>query len=445
VSARPDDARLWQSVIEALAEVIEPALPRGHARATAHQLQGLARYAKARGADPTPARAAELAALVGAKPDTTWARASTLASDLLVASRAAARPDGTAQQIRELLAGYIQADLDLTAPLLETFARHGEATSGEAPSRAPEADALESWLAAQIGEPLVSFSAYVMSGGHSRRMLDVVAATATRSFSLVVRVEQGGVFGTEGATEARIMQGLHDAGVPVAPILWVESDPEPLGHPFFVMSRVAGSDDPDDAALHAFLRQLDMLHRLPVTSVAASFDVQPQDPIAGVLAAIDWWTAVYRTASTVPVPLLDDGAAWLRRHLHPTGPLAVVHGDPGPGNFLHDGGRVTAITDWEFAHLGDPAEDWVYLSELRGTRLMDAGAWAALLLELVGVHYDEETWRAWTAFNVFKGACANITALHVFNEGASARPNLLAVGTAIHLRFLARLTALIAD
>ena len=36
----------------------------------------------------------------------------------------------------------------------------------------------------------------------------------------------------------------------------------------------------------------------------------------------------------------------------------VVHGDPGPGNFLSEDGRIVALTDWEFVHHGDAAEDW---------------------------------------------------------------------------------------
>jgi len=41
----------------------------------------------------------------------------------------------------------------------------------------------------------------------------------------------------------------------------------------------------------------------------------------------------------------------------------LCHGDVGPGNFLHDGDRVTALLDWEFAHFGDPMDDlagWIF-------------------------------------------------------------------------------------
>jgi hypothetical protein len=46
------------------------------------------------------------------------------------------------------------------------------------------------------------------------------------------------------------------------------------------------------------------------------------------------------------------------------GPPSLVQGDTGPGNFLHDGRRVTAVLDFELAHLGDPMEDLAWI----GTR-----------------------------------------------------------------------------
>jgi hypothetical protein len=68
-------------------------------------------------------------------------------------------------------------------------------------------------------------------------------------------------------------------------------------------------------------------------------------------------------ATGVPDPVLTACFMWLRDHVPATGdaPPALVQGDTGPGNFLHDGHRVTAFLDFELAHLGDPMEDlaWV--------------------------------------------------------------------------------------
>ena len=56
----------------------------------------------------------------------------------------------------------------------------------------------------------------------------------------------------------------------------------------------------------------------------------------------------------------------------------------------------------------------------------------------MGIEYDEPTWRAWEAFNSVKGACVNLTALDVFRRAALPTPDLLAIGVAVHLRFLSR-------
>ncbi len=94
---------------------------------------------------------------------------------------------------------------------------------------------------------------------------------------------------------------------------------------------------------------------------------------------IERWADVYRSTSPLPVPLLEEGAAWLHAHAPPLERVALVHGDPGPGNFVHDGQRVLAFTDWEFSHLGDPTEDWSFLLSMRGARTMPLEDWLALI------------------------------------------------------------------
>ena len=96
-----------------------------------------------------------------------------------------------------------------------------------------------------------------------------------------------------------------------------------------------------------------------------------------------------------------------------------MHGDPGPGNFIHDGSRVIAFTDWEFAHVGDPLEDWVYLITMRGASTMARGDWLALFDRVAGVTVSERELHYWSVFNFFKGACANLTCRRVFRHDQS--------------------------
>ena len=49
---------------------------------------------------------------------------------------------------------------------------------------------------------------------------------------------------------------------------------------------------------------------------------------------------------------------WLRNNV-PQGERKVsfVQGDTGPGQFMYADGQVTALIDWELAHIGDPMLD----------------------------------------------------------------------------------------
>ena len=69
-----------------------------------------------------------------------------------------------------------------------------------------------------------------------------------------------------------------------------------------------------------------------------------------------------------PDPALAFSLRWLRDHIPSyDGPPVLVQGDTGPGNFMYLDGRVTAVVDWELAHLGDPMDDIAWLS-LRATQ-----------------------------------------------------------------------------
>jgi aminoglycoside phosphotransferase (APT) family kinase protein len=100
------------------------------------------------------------------------------------------------------------------------------------------------------------------------------------------------------------------------------------------------------------------------------------------------------------------------------------------------------VIDWELAHAGDAAEDWAYLALIRGRRLAGPAEWKQRIARTVGVEFDEDTWLAWEVYNNVKGACVNLTALGVFARTPRPNPDLLAIGVAVHLRFLGRVVDL---
>jgi aminoglycoside phosphotransferase (APT) family kinase protein len=427
--------------------------------------QEVAAYRAARRPDPNRGRAAvlrDLLGLPGADDRQVLDAAGRLLSDAVtgnaVTGNAVTGNAVTGNAGSSALAGQVYArclqwfdeDVKAAAPLLELFTGHHRDPEGGPPPADQElVGRLGQWLAQRAGPGARLQDATVISGGFSRLMLDV-RWTGGRSAGGhgVVRIEQDGMFGTEGRREASVMRILRARGYPVPAIMWEEPDPGVLGHPFFVMEFVDGRARTDDEGLDDMLRALAWLHRLEpeaVDEVAALDGLPPgRGPEQAIDAQLRHWHDMYRSAVPYPIPLLDRGFAWLRSNLRATGPSVIVHGDPGPGNALQDATGVAAVIDWELAHAGDAAEDWAYLALIRGRRLGSPQSWKARLAAIVGVEYDEPTWRAWEAFNSVKGACVNLTALDVFGRASRPTPDLLAIGVAVHLRFLSRAVELTA-
>jgi aminoglycoside phosphotransferase (APT) family kinase protein len=284
--------------------------------------------------------------------------------------------------------------------------------------------------------------------GNSRAMLavgvDFERGGVASHRDYVLRVEQGGVFGTDSADEVRLMRALRRSEIPVAPVRFYERDAAVIGAPFFVMDRIAGrGESPGMESIRECVRLLKRQHELDWRRLGLGFLGVPSVPRRTALQPIDHWERVYRDSCFLPVPLLDEAAAWLRRHAPAAERVALLHGDPGPGNYMFEGDRITAVTDWEFAHLGDPQEDWVYMATIRGQTVMTPDDWRALFAEEAGVIVPADRWRYWDAFNQFKAACANLTALKLFVTGANPAPNMVAIGTSLHHLFVRRLAEIV--
>jgi aminoglycoside phosphotransferase (APT) family kinase protein len=294
---------------------------------------------------------------------------------------------------------------------------------------------LAEFISAQVGEPVQVHDMRRLAVGHSRAMWVADSSIGM----LVVRVEQGGVFGTSSEDEFRLMQSLHAVGYPVAKVLWIESTGDVLGQPFFVMDYIDAPvpDDEramDETAAAAFVRSLAELHALdPAAHLPAV------DATQATHEQIERWRNVARSGGGPRVPLLDAAETWLHRHAPVASKVSLIHGDPGPGNVLCADGQVVAVTDWEFAHVGDPAEDWSYCLSMRGSRTMARAAWLDLFEREAGVRLTDKEWRYWEAFNLFKGACANRTCLALFETGVNRAPNMAIIGTVLHRTFLRRL------
>jgi aminoglycoside phosphotransferase (APT) family kinase protein len=167
--------------------------------------------------------------------------------------------------------------------------------------------------------------------------------------------------------QGRVLRGLHDAPGVVVPAVYFADEGEPvLVPPFIAMALVPGecvepvlADEHDPARRPEYrARGLDAARVL-----AAIHRVQPEqaglgdEPVVSLSSEVDRWT---RAFGTVPDDLRGDYQRCERalREAMPTPlPAAINHGDYRLGNTLCDGGRLTAVIDWEIWSLGDPRVD----------------------------------------------------------------------------------------
>jgi aminoglycoside phosphotransferase (APT) family kinase protein len=411
------DSVMWAAMRDALGSGID-----------AHQWMGVADYAARRGDDPWPARASELAVMLDCAPDVTEA--------LETASRQLSADLGESA-LRTQMLEWMREDIETASPLLTVFTGHGtDVEHARVLVSDEDRDALARWLSDEHGSPVDVTHAELIGGGFSRRMWRTQVSGAGLNRSVIVRIEQGGMFGTDTVTEVVAMRALRGVGYRVPEILHVEASGAVLGEPFFVMEEVQGEVRLDDEGLNDVIRSVAELHALP----SSVLDTSGRTPERVVADNIDGWLALYRAHSPIPIPLIEHAAQWLHERLRPTGPSVVVHGDAGPGNALFSADTGLTVLDWEFAHVGDPAEDWVYLALIRGRKIMDGPAWKERLRSTVGVEFNDEQWHNWLAFNHFRGACVNLTARTVFEQGPLRTADQLAIGVAVHLRFLGQLT-----
>ena len=180
-----------------------------------------------------------------------------------------------------------------------------------------------------------------------------VRGTRDESFSYVK------VYST--TRETKILEILHEQGVPVPEVLAFHEDPEAV-----VLAHVEGRDnfnlvtDPaerDGIAEH-FLEILAQLHAVDVRLFEKAGVRIPETPEEIALNDLDVWQSTYEAGVRQPLPILTFACQWLRRNV----PRSAVHpvlcqGDTGPGNLLFHEGRVSALVDFELAHVSDPMTD----------------------------------------------------------------------------------------
>ncbi|WP_072384654.1 phosphotransferase family protein [Novosphingobium sp. NDB2Meth1] len=159
------------------------------------------------------------------------------------------------------------------------------------------------------------------------------------------------------AREAAVIRCAQANGVP-APEVVAELEPQDDIGLGFIMRCVPGSPDPDNALtsppalLAEIAAAMAKVHALDPAAL-------PFLPVLEPTAGVEGLAAQFAEAGG-DRPAIALGLAWLRANLPPPAPLAVLHGDLRIGNIMVDDGHLSALLDWELAHLGDAHEDLAF-------------------------------------------------------------------------------------
>jgi aminoglycoside phosphotransferase (APT) family kinase protein len=195
--------------------------------------------------------------------------------------------------------------------------------------------------------------------------------------------------------EATVYLALQQTAVPVPTVLGVHDRQQAMlterveGETWF--SRITDAEE-REATARDFMVHLAALHALDVSTLDLPAFPRVTTVSDAVRAELDELARVLAERGGEPDPALAFSLRWLYDHIPDDDSRPVlVQGDTGPGNFLYCGGCVTAVLDWELAHLGDPMDDIAWLS-LRATQepFGDFPTRVREYEELSGNHVDHE-------------------------------------------------------
>jgi aminoglycoside phosphotransferase (APT) family kinase protein len=259
---------------------------------------------------------------------------------------------------------------------------------------------------------------------------------------LLRREPERGVVETDRRAEFALLRVLSKTDLPVAGV-HAYDDGRFMGRPSMIVSRLSGRahrgalKDADPLGLGEetrcrIARMLPMLlsgiHCVDVEGLGV-VDILPHPTNNPARRELEHWVAELDAVQLEPHPALRAVIGWLERHLpDPPERVSLVHGDFRPANVLIDGDRISAILDWELAHLGDAHDDlgWYTNSIYRGEHFLRdrwgvddfLRTWSAA----TGLTLEPERLHFWQVMSVFRLAVIALTGIRAFCDRATDRP-----------------------
>jgi aminoglycoside phosphotransferase (APT) family kinase protein len=296
---------------------------------------------------------------------------------------ARATPDATAAARRIVGCETQFSDKFINAVVLEASARSEEDRRGLSVRNTKELDSgvLRKFLVASFPDEhdLEIAACDFIPGGYSKFTTSIMLKNVSAlPEQVIMRGDAGFTFGGASVVaEYPVIKTLYEHGACVPKPLLLESSGAILGSPFFLVAKCPGvvlqSQVPnipantfnlpakaDKVVCADIAARIAAVHRVPAQlfgAIEGASALTSERALTWVDTAFTAWKAL-----DMPSPTFEMAFEWLRRNasINDRAPRTLVHGDFGLNNMLIHDNKVSAILDWEYAHIGNPAYDLAF-------------------------------------------------------------------------------------
>ena len=316
-----------------------------------------------------------------------WRDTLAAVETLIVAVNAAPLSAANRQQTSKIFTAWEAGDLttQMAAPAANNQAN--------APREVDiTVETLSAYLRDRFNEPTLEVTNVIpLAGGFGKQTTIFAVQGSALSGEFVMRRDLGDNAGLGNdchliVREYPVIRAAYERGFPAPDALWLDTEHRLLpGGDFIIMRKSEGviggnffgasTEIPADLAdaladEMAKLHNLEPLRELGDLTDSIQTDLWDMDLATCVTRYIRNWYDFYLAESHIPSPAVTAIYGWLLDNVpQRPGKPSLLHGDIGFHNFLFHEGKMSALLDWEFAHLGDPAEELGYVKVTVGASL----------------------------------------------------------------------------
>ncbi len=245
--------------------------------------------------------------------------------------------------------------------------------------------------------------------------------------------------------EFELLTHLANAGLQVPRPLWCEPDQSYVGRPFLVFPQYSGAAvfgdwtatvEVKQAVCFDIARLMAKLHSLDPGDLNLPQAEATRSPVETVRSYVRLWRDKWLRRRSHPSLVLMTAFDWLERNApSDLQRVSFIHGDINFRNTLVDQGRLSALLDWEFWHLGDPMEDLSYF-RLVAEPYVEWNSIMQVYREAGGIDYDPKRAAFYEVWRSVRNGTTTTTAWYGFLNGQYPASKAAYQGVSLYRLFL---------